>query len=158
MPAAILGGAGLSLFCAGLLTLGFMSPGAGDLAIVWRMALCGAGFGLFQAPNNRTMIGSAPRERSGAAGGMLAMARLTGQTAGATGVALLFRFAAGGGVRECLFVAAGFAAAGAAISLTRLRATSPDQKQMTPPAPASGAQSRRSDSAGGRDRTSAAPR
>lgn len=47
------------------------------------MALCGAGFGLFQSPNNRTMISAAPRERSGAAGGMLATARVLGQATGA---------------------------------------------------------------------------
>jgi DHA2 family multidrug resistance protein-like MFS transporter len=158
MPAAILGGAGLAVFCGGLLALGLMPAQSGDLGIIWRMALCGAGFGLFQAPNNRTMIASAPRERSGAAGGMLATARLLGQTAGATGVALLFRFAPGGGVRECLFVAAGFAALGAVVSLTRLSATAPDLTQKTPPAPASGAQSQRRASAGGRDRRSAAPR
>jgi DHA2 family multidrug resistance protein-like MFS transporter len=118
-PAAILGGAGLSLFAAGLLALGFLPQEAGDLDIAWRMAFCGAGFGLFQAPNNRAMLLSAPRERSGAAGGMLATARLIGQSAGATGVALLFRFSPTGGMRECLFVATGFAVLGAAISFCR---------------------------------------
>ena len=54
------------------------------------MALCGFGFGCFQAPNNRTMLPSAPRARSGAAGGMLALARLLGMTVGATVVALVF--------------------------------------------------------------------
>ena len=45
--------------------------------------LCGVGFGLFQVPNNRNMFLSAPRARSGAAGGMQGTARLTGQTIGA---------------------------------------------------------------------------
>ena len=44
--------------------------------------LSGLGFGFFQTPNNRNMLLSAPRERSGAAGGMQATARLVGQTAG----------------------------------------------------------------------------
>ena len=52
------------------------------------MALAGAGFGLFQTPNNRTMIAAAPRERSGGASGMLGTARLLGQTIGAALVAL----------------------------------------------------------------------
>lgn len=138
MPAAILGGAGLALFTIGLLTLGFMPRDAGDAAIVWRMVLCGAGFGLFQSPNNRTMLAAAPRERSGAAGGMLATARLIGQSAGATGVALLFHFVPSGATRYCLFVAAGFAAAGAVISTTRLRASAPARMQASPPAGASG--------------------
>ena len=50
----------------------------------------GLGFGLFNVPNNRTMFLSAPRERSGAAGGMQGTARLTGQTAGALIMTLLF--------------------------------------------------------------------
>jgi DHA2 family multidrug resistance protein-like MFS transporter len=112
LPAAILGGAGLALFTVGLLTLGFMPAHASDASIVLRMALCGAGYGLFQSPNNRTMLGSAPRDRSGAAGGMLATARLLGQTAGATGVALLFHFIPKTAPRECVFV-------------TRLRAPTP---------------------------------
>ena len=41
------------------------SASAGD--IVWRMALCGAGFGMFQSPNNRAMITAAPKSRSGGA-------------------------------------------------------------------------------------------
>ena len=50
---------------------------------------CGIGFGLFQVPNNRNMFLSAPRERSGAAGGMQGTARLTGQTLGALLMGLL---------------------------------------------------------------------
>jgi MFS transporter, DHA2 family, multidrug resistance protein len=51
---------------------------------------CGLGFGLFQVPNNRNMLLAAPRERSGAAGGMQGTARLTGQTVGAIIMTLLF--------------------------------------------------------------------
>lgn len=54
----------------------------------------GIGFGLFQAPNNRVMIAAAPRARSGAAAGMLAMARLTGQMAGV--IAAMVALRAGG--------------------------------------------------------------
>jgi len=54
------------------------------------MALCGLGFGFFQAPNNRAIMASAPRRPSGAAGGMLSAARLLGQALGAAGVAILF--------------------------------------------------------------------
>ena len=52
--------------------------------------VCGLGFGLFQVPNNRNMFLTAPPERSGAAGGMQGTARLTGQTAGAVLMTLLF--------------------------------------------------------------------
>jgi DHA2 family multidrug resistance protein-like MFS transporter len=62
----------------------------GQWPLVPLTMLCGFGFGLFQVPNNRNMLLSAPRERSGAAGGMQGTARLTGQTVGAVAISLLF--------------------------------------------------------------------
>jgi DHA2 family multidrug resistance protein-like MFS transporter len=86
------------------------------------LVLCGIGFGLFQSPNNHTLITSAPAHRSGAAGGMLATARLTGQTLGATLVAVVF--ASHGqtspqALAVALAVAAAMAAAAAAASFRR---------------------------------------
>jgi MFS transporter, DHA2 family, multidrug resistance protein len=78
-PAGLLGGIGLLLFAGGLAMLAFLPAHPATLDVVWRMALSGAGFGLFQSPNNRTMIAAAPRERSGGASGMLGTARLLGQ-------------------------------------------------------------------------------
>lgn len=60
------------------------------LALVPFCMLCGVGFGLFQVPNNRNLFLSAPRARSGAAGGMQSTARLTGQTIGGVLMTLLF--------------------------------------------------------------------
>ena len=88
--AGVLGGIGLAMLTAGLLLLATIGAHPGTVDIAWRMALCGAGFGLFQSPNNRAMLSSAPRERSGGASGMLGTARLTGQTLGAALVALIF--------------------------------------------------------------------
>jgi DHA2 family multidrug resistance protein-like MFS transporter len=66
-------------------------PRHGDPRLLIAFAiLCGAGFGLFQTPNNRNMFLSAPPARSGAAGGMQGTARLTGQTAGAVLMTLLY--------------------------------------------------------------------
>jgi DHA2 family multidrug resistance protein-like MFS transporter len=84
------------------------------------MALCGLGFGFFQTPNNRTLISAAPRARSGAAGGMLATARLLGQTLGAAGVAILFRAYPGTGSNLILWFAAAVALVAALISVSRL--------------------------------------
>ena len=84
------------------------------------MALAGAGFGLFQSPNNRTMIAAAPRERSGGASGMLGTARLLGQTIGAALVALLLARYAMEGTRISLVVGVGFALVGAVLSTLRL--------------------------------------
>jgi DHA2 family multidrug resistance protein-like MFS transporter len=88
---AILSGVGLLVLAIGLLLLASLPEHVESLDIVWRMALCGLGFGLFQAPNNRSILSSAPMERSSAAGGMLATARLIGQTFGATLAAICLR-------------------------------------------------------------------
>lgn len=116
----ILGGAGLAILSAGLLLLATMPHPGTTWDFVWRMAVCGAGFGLFQSPNNRAMLASAPRARSGAAGGMLSTARLLGQTIGAAGVAILFRSYTQRGSEMALYIAAGFAVAAALVSLSRL--------------------------------------
>jgi len=81
---------GLMLFAAGLGSLARVSEAASALDIAWRMGLCGLGFGLFQSPNNRVIVSSAPRERSGGAAGLQSMGRLLGQSAGAVLVALAF--------------------------------------------------------------------
>ena len=119
-PAGLLGGAGLLIFAAGLLALAFLPlhPDYGD--IVWRMVLCGLGFGFFQSPNNRALLSSAPRHRSGGASGMLGTARLLGQTIGAALVALLFGQLATQATNYALFIAAGFAFAAACVSSLRL--------------------------------------
>jgi MFS transporter, DHA2 family, multidrug resistance protein len=67
--AGLLGGIGLVLFAAGLGSLAMLPANPTHFDVVWRMALSGLGFGLFQTPNNRTMIAAAPRERSGGASG-----------------------------------------------------------------------------------------
>jgi len=89
-PAGLLGGAGLLVLAFGLFSLARLGSHPAAVEVAWRMALCGAGFGFFQSPNTRTMVGSAPRHRAGAAGGMLATARLIGQTSGAVAVAVGF--------------------------------------------------------------------
>jgi len=119
-PAGMLGGIGLALFSAGLLSLATLGAHPTVLDICWRMALCGAGFGVFQSPNNRQILSSAPRERSGGASGMLGTARLTGQTLGAALVALIFGFAPQQGPTAALYVATAFAAVAAVVSLLRL--------------------------------------
>src|ERR1700761_873550 len=115
-----LGGIGLAAMTAGLLLLATLGPHPDAMQIAWRMALCGAGFGIFQSPNNRTMLTAAPRERSGGASGMLGTARLTGQTLGAALVALIFGIAPQHGPMIALYVAACFSAVAAVISTTRV--------------------------------------
>jgi len=118
--AGILGGIGLLVLALGLVLLALYPEGGSGAGFVWRMALCGLGFGFFQAPNNRAILASAPRARSGAAGGMLGVARLLGQTVGAAGVAILFRAYGVGGSHLALFVAALLAVTAAGVSVLRL--------------------------------------
>lgn len=120
--AAVLGFVGLILLALGLLALWLLPAQPSALDISWRMALCGIGFGMFQAPNNRTMIGAAPKARSGAASGLLSTARLTGQSVGAALVSLLLAQAGIAGANWALLLAAGFSLLAALISLTRTRA------------------------------------
>ena len=127
MSAGLLGGIGLAIFAAGLFLLSRLGASPDDFQIAWRMAVCGLGFGLFQSPNNRTIVSAAPKPRSGAAGGMLATARLLGQTAGAVTVGVAFHLA-GVRVTPNLLLAASIAAlAAAGISLLRMGVTPPSR-------------------------------
>ncbi|EIS63170.1 major Facilitator Superfamily protein, partial [Yersinia pestis PY-64] len=67
--AGLLGGIGLAVFASGLFLLAVLPANPSDVDIIWRMILCGAGFGLFQTPNNHTIISAAPQHRSGGASG-----------------------------------------------------------------------------------------
>jgi DHA2 family multidrug resistance protein-like MFS transporter len=121
--AGILGGIGLFLFAMGLLSLAMLPDNPNHFDIVWRMALCGFGFGIFQSPNNRAMLSAAPKSRSGGASGMLGTARLLGQTTGAAVVALLFARLPHQGPTVALFLASGCALVAACVSLARLYET-----------------------------------
>lgn len=118
--AGLLGAIGLAMFAAGLFALALLPASPSDADIIWRMMLCGAGFGLFQSPNNHTIISSAPRHRSGGASGMLGTARLLGQTSGAALVALMFNLFANQGTHLSLLLAGSFAAIAALVSALRI--------------------------------------
>jgi DHA2 family multidrug resistance protein-like MFS transporter len=121
----LLGGIGLALLAGGMALLATLPAVPTAFDIVWRVALCGAGFGLFQSPNNRVLLSSAPRERSGGASGMLATARLLGQTTGAAlaGLALSPLVGSQDGASLAMAIGAGVAALAALVSLSRLAAT-----------------------------------
>jgi DHA2 family multidrug resistance protein-like MFS transporter len=116
----LLCGIGLLALTVGMAALAVLRPDASGLDIAWRMALCGAGFGFFQAPNNRMLLTSAPRERAGAAGGMLGTARLTGQTTGAVLTAVALGWFGARGEATALGVGAAFAFVAAVFSALRL--------------------------------------
>ena len=121
--AGLLGAIGLLVMACGLFGLALLPASPSDLDIIWRMALCGAGFGLFQSPNNHTIVASAPSHRSGGASGMLGTARLLGQSTGAALVALLFNLLGNSGTHTALLLAGILATVAALIS--GLRVTQP---------------------------------
>lgn len=102
---------------AGLFSLVLLPASPADINIIWPMILCGAGFGLFQSPNNHTIITSAPRERSGGASGMLGTARLLGQSSGAALVALMLNQFGDNGTHVSLIAAAILAVIAACVSV-----------------------------------------
>jgi DHA2 family multidrug resistance protein-like MFS transporter len=119
-PAGLLGGCGLIVLAVGLALLAALPVQPSTLDIVWRLLICGIGFGFFNTPNNRAILTSAPPLRAGAASGMQATARLLGQTIGAAMVALMFGVFPESGTRESLVFAAVAAAGAALVSFSRL--------------------------------------
>ncbi len=121
----LLGAIGMALFCAGLVVLGLTEGAPGVLALSAKLMLCGAGFALFQSPNNRAMLTAAPPARAGAAGGMLSTARLLGQSLGAALAAVTLADAAATGAGRGLLLAAGLAGCAAVVSGLRMRGHRP---------------------------------
>ncbi len=119
-PPAALGGIGLAILSMGMLSLKWMPLDASGWEIALRMGLCGLGFGFFQSPNLKAIMSSAPATRSGGASGMVAVARLTGQTTGAALTALCFTLAGTHGSGWALGLGAVTAATAAALSWSRL--------------------------------------
>lgn len=75
---------GLSVALLGLISFGWLDSTVTHAQILWRMAMCGAGFGLFFSPNARLIIGSAPRSRSASASSLISTTRVFGQALGST--------------------------------------------------------------------------
>lgn len=90
MPNGLLCAAGGAFLALGLALAAAWPVHGSPWPLVPFLMLSGFGFGIFQTPNNRNMLLSAPQERSGAAGGMQGTARLLGQALGSVIMALLF--------------------------------------------------------------------
>jgi MFS transporter, DHA2 family, multidrug resistance protein len=122
IPASQLGAMGMVVFAMGLWFLAMLPLGAASWDIAWRLALCGAGFAMFQSPNNHTIVTSAPVHRSGAASGMLGTARHIGQAIGAlclAGAFVLWPGAEGAAEQRALWLAGGCALLAAMFSVLR---------------------------------------
>jgi len=130
--------AGLLVFISGLASVALLGPVATVPDILWRTALCGLGYGFFQAPNNVELLGSVDKARSGTASGVLASARTFGQSVGAAVVStVLAEQAIRAGhanagivpVHVALWIGCGVAAGAAAVSAARIRRVTAPQPQ-----------------------------
>ncbi len=119
-PTALLCAAGAFALAGGLVSIAVWPTAGGPHGLMALAAVCGAGFGFFQTPNNRNIFLSAPAERGGAAGGAQGTARLMGQTAGAVMMSLAFTLLPVGAAPRIGFGVAAVLALGAAmVSLQR---------------------------------------
>jgi MFS transporter, DHA2 family, multidrug resistance protein len=112
----ILGSIGLLVMAGGLVLVALRIDDPSAASLVWRLAVCGLGFGFFQSPNNRIIIGSAPRERSGGAAGLQSSGRLIGQSLGTALMAVAFGRAPEHATSIALWGAAALTLAGASAS------------------------------------------
>jgi MFS transporter, DHA2 family, multidrug resistance protein len=110
---------GLALLAAGLFLTAFLPPTSTTWDVVWRLALCGIGFGLFQTPNNTAIMTAGPIGRSGAASAMNAKARYVGWSLGSALVTLIFALGGELDAFFCLLAGMGFALMGAVTSIVR---------------------------------------
>lgn len=116
----ILGTIGMLVFAGGMALLFSMPDNTCTGGVLWRMLICGMGFGFFQTPNNVLIMTSAPRHRSGGASGMQGAARVLGQTIGTTIVAILFNMTHGdSAARIALIISTAIAILAAIISYQR---------------------------------------
>jgi DHA2 family multidrug resistance protein-like MFS transporter len=136
LPTAWLCAAGGACLAIGLVAASLWPLHGHPMPLVLLTALCGLGFGLFQVPNNRNLFLAAPLERSGAAGGMQATARLAGQTAGGIFMSLLFAtVSVDAAPRVGLAIGAVLALAAGLVSLLRARPVGIDARVEGRPDP-----------------------
>jgi DHA2 family multidrug resistance protein-like MFS transporter len=120
--AGILGGIGMAITTVAMLLLALLPEQATPVAVSWRMALAGVGYGMFFAPNARLIVSSTPWHRAASAGGLISTNRLTGQTLGATLLAALLAMNVGSG-RIPAVIACGLTFIAMLCSVARLRAS-----------------------------------
>jgi EmrB/QacA subfamily drug resistance transporter len=97
---------GLMIVAAGLVLLAHIDATSSSWNVAWRLAVTGTGQALFQSPNTRTIMDSAPRAEQGESSGLLATARAAGQALSVS-------------VAGAVFASLGGAAAGSALIAAR---------------------------------------
>ena len=116
----------MAVLAGALATLSLAGASSTVASVAAHLFVAGIGMGLFQAPNNATVLGALPRARLGSGGGFLATARNAGMAAGVGLAGTLFAMRAGpeasgpdflGGYALALRAGALLALAAAAVSL-----------------------------------------
>jgi EmrB/QacA subfamily drug resistance transporter len=74
---------GLTVKAIACVLLAYLSVNASSLDLVLRLGLLGLGLGIFQTPNNNSLMSSIPRERLGVGSSFLSVVRSLGHSAGA---------------------------------------------------------------------------
>ena len=120
-PVAILSGIGAAAMAMGLTLIALMPADIADTWLFMAMMLAGVGFGFFQTPNNRVLIGAAPRHRTGALGGLQATTRVFSQTFGGAIVAMVFSLGLSVGPLLGVWVAICFALVAVTVNVVRYR-------------------------------------
>lgn len=81
---------GLATLALGLFSLTSIDAETSHWDLVWRFILVGTGMGLFNSPNQSSILGSVPNSKLGIASGMISQMRYTGQALGiAVGAAVI---------------------------------------------------------------------
>lgn len=119
VPKGLLGGLGMTTAALGLALMGLAGAEATPARLAIFLAIGGAGFGLFAAPNAHQIVSSAPPHRTASAGALVSTTRLVGSTLGATVLAGLLVLGFGGSSTPSL-AAAVFAGIGALCSFANL--------------------------------------
>ena len=123
---------GLAINALGLFFLSGIGVNTTPLSLAWKMGLMGLGSGMFQSPNNSSIMGTVPPPKLGVAGGVVALVRNVGMVMGVALSVSIFdtrfealkniipwRTAYVQALGTVFIIAAGIALAGAAVSFIR---------------------------------------
>lgn len=113
--------AGLFMLVVGMLLMTWLPSEPTNMQILWRVAVCGLGFGLFQSPNNYLIMTSVSHEQSSIASGLLGTSRLVGQIIGSALVAIMFNIFGESAIRISLMAGAFFSLLSFCVSYLRLK-------------------------------------
>jgi len=109
---ALLTSVGMALAACGLYSQTFLTAHSGLAHFLVNQCLLGVGFGIFVAPNNNAVLGSAPQAKSGIAGAIMSLVRTLGMVTGIAVASAVYEAKSGGALTMGLGDAASFSRTG----------------------------------------------